>query len=64
MPISFHSIRSLCAADHSLFCKNNGVFFLGDVHGGDGGSGDHAVFLLGGNYVKVDQIDATMFPSP
>jgi hypothetical protein len=47
-----------------LFCKDNSVYFSGDVTVYGSGTGDKVTFLLGGAYVKTDEVDANDIPAP
>jgi hypothetical protein len=47
-----------------LFCKDNSVYFSGDVTVYGSGTGDEVTFLLGGTYVKTEEVDLSDIPAP
>jgi hypothetical protein len=47
-----------------LFCKDSSVYFSGDVTVCGSGSGNKVTFLMGGAYVKMDEVDLNDLPAP
>jgi hypothetical protein len=47
-----------------LFCKDNSVYFSSDVTVYGSGSGNKVTFLMGGAYVKMDEVDLNDLPAP
>lgn len=47
-----------------LFCQGADLYFSGDVRAEDGSEGNRVTFMLGGAYIKFNDVDPSEFPAP